>query len=130
MFNTKLLTNNLLIKFILFTTVVFCLTLLGCSSDSAESTETETFMIPASCCPSWSPDNNRLTYESDRDGNLEVYVSNIDGSNPVNISNNSADDGGAVWSPTSEKIAFLLPKNISVDVVVTPLDIIFTLGPT
>ena len=38
MFNTKLLTNNLLIKFILFTTMVFCLTLLGCSSDADETT--------------------------------------------------------------------------------------------
>ena len=123
MFYTKLLTNNLLIKFILFTTLGFCLTLLGCSSDTSGSiTETETFAIPVSCCPSWSPDSNRVTFMSDRDGNLEVYVSNIDGSNPVNISNNSADDGWAVWSPTSEKIAFLSTRDGKTDVYVSNSD--------
>ena len=123
MFYTKLLINNLLIKSILFFTMVFCLTLLGCSSDTDETTTgSDTFAIPASCCPSWSPDSNRVTYVSDRDGNLEIYVSNIDGSNPVNISNNPADDGWAIWSPASDKIAFLSTRDGKTDVYVANSD--------
>ena len=36
--------------------------------------------------------------------NSEVFVMNIDGTNPVNVSNNAAYDGWPAWSPTGDVI--------------------------
>jgi TolB protein len=49
--------------------------------------------------PSWSPDGNKITFHSRRDGNLEIYVMNADGTNPIDLTNNSAVDQNPFWSP-------------------------------
>jgi len=60
--------------------------------------------------PVWSPDGNKIAFVSVRDGNLEIYVMNADGSNQINLTNNPASDGsqgaGPCWSPDGGKIAF------------------------
>jgi TolB protein len=42
--------------------------------------------------PSWSPDGAYLVFQTNRDGNWEIYLMNADGSNPHNLTNNPADD--------------------------------------
>ena len=37
--------------------------------------------------PSWSPDGERITFMSYRDGNSEIYVMEADGRNPQNLTN-------------------------------------------
>ena len=49
--------------------------------------------------PDISPDGTQILFESDRDGNWEVYVMGADGSNPTNLSNDAGQDLGAVWLP-------------------------------
>ncbi len=49
----------------------------------------------------------RITFETDRDGNREIYVMEPDGSNPVNLTNNPADDMQPSWSPDGTRIAFV-----------------------
>ena len=48
----------------------------------------------------------KFIFDTNRDGNLEIYAMNIDGSNPINLSNNPAEDESPVWSPDGQKIAF------------------------
>ncbi len=48
-----------------------------------------------------------ITFESDRDGNREIYTMHADGSNQVNLTNDSADDYDPVWSPDGTRIAFV-----------------------
>lgn len=48
-----------------------------------------------------------IAFESDRDGNLEIYSMAADGSNQVNLTNNPADDTDPVWSPDGSQIAFV-----------------------
>jgi Tol biopolymer transport system component len=46
---------------------------------------------------SWSPDGSRILFNTDRDGNFEVYVMDADGSNPTNLSNDPGDDVVPIW---------------------------------
>jgi TolB protein len=51
---------------------------------------------------------NKLVYETNRDGNWELYVVNADGSNPVNITNTpDVDELFPRPSPDGTKIAFV-----------------------
>lgn len=51
--------------------------------------------------------NGKIIFTSNRDGNKEIYVMNTDGSGTINLSNNSASDDWAVWSPGGTKISFI-----------------------
>ena len=57
--------------------------------------------------PSWSPDGGQIVFESDRDGNREIYVMNADGSSVTRFTNNIASDASPSWSPDGESIAFV-----------------------
>ena len=54
----------------------------------------------------WSPDGTRLTFETSRDDNWEIYVMDADGGNPVNLTQNPAHDRRPDWSPDGTKIVF------------------------
>jgi TolB protein len=49
--------------------------------------------------PAWSPDGKKIAFQSNRDGNLEIYVMNADGTGPLNVTNNPARDESPAWSP-------------------------------
>jgi len=50
--------------------------------------------------------NGTIAFDSNRDGNLEIYSMNADGTNPTNLTNNPAADIRAAYSPDGSKIAF------------------------
>ena len=47
--------------------------------------------------PVWSPDGSQVVFQSDRDGNFEIYVMDVDGSNPRRLTHNSAGDYWPSW---------------------------------
>jgi dipeptidyl aminopeptidase/acylaminoacyl peptidase len=49
--------------------------------------------------PVWSPDGTRIAFNSDMDGNQEIYVMNADGSGPIRLTNNPASDTFPDWQP-------------------------------
>jgi TolB protein len=59
----------------------------------------------------WSPDGTRILFTSNRDGNLEVYRMNCDGSNPVRMTDNPLQDCCAQWSPDGQTIVFVTSGN-------------------
>ena len=56
--------------------------------------------------PAWSPDGERIAFESDRDGNFEIYVMSADGKYKHNLTQNPGDDAAPSWSPDGKKILF------------------------
>ncbi len=55
-----------------------------------------------------APTTPKILFTSTRDGGQrEVYMMNPDGSEQVNLTQHPAEDLGAVWSPTGEKILFV-----------------------
>jgi hypothetical protein len=47
--------------------------------------------------------NGKIAFQSDRDGNYEIYTMNADGSGQINLSNNAAYDYSPVFSPDGSK---------------------------
>jgi Tol biopolymer transport system component len=56
--------------------------------------------------PSISPDGTRIAFSTNRDGNWEVYVMDVDGSNLRNITNHPSLDNNPRWSWDGTKIVF------------------------
>ena len=56
--------------------------------------------------PAWSPDGRRIAFDSNRDGDFEIYVMNADGSGVTRLTDNDADDWSPAWSPDGRRIAF------------------------
>jgi tol-pal system beta propeller repeat protein TolB len=48
----------------------------------------------------------RIAFTSDRDGNLELYLMDPDGSDLIRLTNDPEADMGPAWSPDGTKIAF------------------------
>ncbi len=53
----------------------------------------------------------KVAFVSERDGNLEIYVMNADGSNQTRLTNNPADDWKPSWSPDGSKIIFMSARD-------------------
>ena len=72
--------------------------------------------------PSWSPDGQRITFTSDRDGNDEIYVMAADGSNPTRLTQNDGFDGMPAWSPDGQRIAFTSDRDGNFEIYVMAAD--------
>jgi len=48
----------------------------------------------------------KITFNSDRDGNFEIYLMDPDGSNPINLTRHPGTDIHPTWSPDGSRIAF------------------------
>jgi Tol biopolymer transport system component len=66
-----------------------------------------TVVVSAPAAPEAFPGGNGLiAFESDRDGNVEIYVMGADGSNPLNLSEHPDGDYAPAWSPDGSQLAF------------------------
>ncbi|MBI2130554.1 PD40 domain-containing protein [Candidatus Woesearchaeota archaeon] len=66
--------------------------------------------------------DTKIAFVSNRSGNYEIYVMNPDGSNQVNITNNSREDNLPSWSPTGEKIAFVSYRDSDFEIYTMNMD--------
>ncbi len=56
--------------------------------------------------PQVSPDGKKILFHTNRDGNFEVYVANVDGSGLKNLTNDAGNDITPSWSRAGDLIAW------------------------
>jgi len=79
----------------------------SCKKDRSSTYRAASLGISADdCSPFWSPDGTRIAFDSDRDGNCEIYTMTADGSSQTRLTNNSAEDTNPRFSPDGIRIAF------------------------
>lgn len=61
---------------------------------------------PSDSYMSWSPDNTKIVFASDRDGDFEIYSINADGSGLTNLTNNTTYDSMPEYRPDGLKIVY------------------------
>jgi TolB protein len=54
----------------------------------------------------WSPDGSRIAFQSDRDGNPEIYTVDVGDSGWTRLTWNDGDDMRPSWSPDGSELAF------------------------
>jgi TolB protein len=64
----------------------------------------------------------RIAFQSDRDGSLEIYVMNADGTAVSRLTNNPAVDVFPTWSPKGDKIAFTSDRDGYPDIFIINSD--------
>ncbi|MEY2490841.1 MAG: hypothetical protein QOC70_2783 [Verrucomicrobiota bacterium] len=66
--------------------------------------------------------NGKIVFNASRDGNVEIYVMDSDGSNQTRLTNNPAFDTEAAWSPDGTKIAFSSDRDGNFEIYVMNAD--------
>lgn len=66
--------------------------------------------------PAWSPDGTRLAFESERDGNWDVYVIKADGTGEVRVTTDVADDRRPTWSSDGTRLFFTSDRDGNVEI--------------
>ena len=88
---------------------------------TAESGRPEKFIASTQndFAPQVSPDGKRIAFQSSRSGNLEIWVCDRDGSNPVQLTSFGVPEPGMPkWSRDGKYIAFDCPVKADFDVFV------------
>jgi TolB protein len=59
--------------------------------------------------PAWSPDGKKIAFSSTMDGNAEIYIATLDGTNIglKRLTFNAAIDTAPSWSPTGRQVVFV-----------------------
>jgi len=70
----------------------------------------------------WSPDGSKIAFWSTRDGDLEIYVMDSDGSRQTRLTYSPGDDQFPAWSPDGSKIAFYSERDGNPEVYVMNAD--------
>lgn len=61
--------------------------------------------------PQWSPEGSQIVFQSNRDGNEEIYIMNADGSGQTRLTFNRAVDVMPRWSKDGSKVIFMSDRD-------------------
>jgi serine/threonine protein kinase len=70
----------------------------------------------------YSSDGSRIVFQSDRSGNSEIWVSNSDGLNPVQLTSLESSSGTPRWFPDGKRVVFDSQKEGQSEIYVIDTD--------
>ena len=94
--------------------MLIAIPILGCGDDPTVNPNIEPDEIP--------PLPGRIAFASDRDGDLEIYMMNADGTSLVRLTESKGFDVPWSWSPDGRKLAFVSDRSGSHNIYVMPVD--------
>ena len=95
-------------------------TTVNCTATDGSGNAAQCSFTVAVSGPSVQPD--KIVFESNRDGNLEIYSMNADGTSPMRLTSHSSLDFNPAWSPDRSKIAFTSGRTGNGDIYVMNAD--------
>lgn len=57
--------------------------------------------------PRWSPDGNKILFESNRSGSSQLWVIGLDGGEATQLTDIATGAGSGIWSPDGKNVAFV-----------------------
>lgn len=61
---------------------------------------------------------SKLAFATDRDGNMEIYVMDVDGAGQTRLTEDPAEDYSPAWSPDGSKLAFVSNRDGNAEIYV------------
>lgn len=65
---------------------------------------------------------SKLAFATDRDGNMEIYVMDVDGAGQTRLTENTAEDYSPAWSPDGSRLAFVSTRDGNAEIYVMNVD--------
>jgi serine/threonine protein kinase len=60
---------------------------------------------------SFSPDEKRIVYADRRDGQKDLWVADLNGGNPVRLTNDAAEDSAPIWHTDGQRVIYNSDRN-------------------
>ena len=64
----------------------------------------------------WRPDGKKIAFVSNRSGNYDIWMINVDGSRLENLTDNPAQDTSPAWLPGGKELAFVSTRDGGSDI--------------
>lgn len=74
------------------------------------------------CYPSFSPDGQQVVYMSEREGNRDLYIMDLNGNDLVRLTDDPTYDYEPAWSPDGSQIAFVSRRTGDSEIYVMDAD--------
>jgi erythromycin esterase-like protein/dipeptidyl aminopeptidase/acylaminoacyl peptidase len=84
--------------------------------------EAQAFAIAWNTSPAWSPDGGQIAFQTNRDGNNEIYIMAANGSAVRNLTRHPASDASPAWSPDGTTIAFVSDRDGNEEIYLVGVD--------
>lgn len=85
--------------------------LLATAADPAFGQDAWLLVRVTDAYPAFSPDGSKIVYESNVDGDFDVYVVDLAAGTRVKLTDSPGRDGTPVWSPDGARIAFMSDRD-------------------
>lgn len=95
------------------------------TSTLAPPTDTPTPSIIPGPSPTPTPiggGNGRIAFSSNREGNFDIYVMNVDGSEPVRLAQTTSNNFPPAWSPDGTRLVYTSDRDGNVEIYVMNAD--------